>query len=351
MTVPKPARLVISFTALAASASLLCFAEPVTAGDSSGQETLEAAQALLEGHYADVARRMGDGETAALMNRIDDDLNGYSGDVPSNLTKSEWTQRLDQLAGLDSSLVSQMVSGKPDPLNGASGLVERVFTSKFDGTLQPFALYVPVSAGKDPTLVILLHGNPQTESEVLVAPYFRTLADLTGTIVAAPLARGIAGYPPPADQDVYQVADEVRAAYHVAAHRTYLVGYSNGGFSVFKVGPEHPEVWTAVMCVAGAIVDSEAGQVRSAWHNTRIYVVNGADDDQIPPALGQQTAVWLSGVGIPTGFYQEPKGTHYLYTLMPTLTSAWRDMMAGSISPAAASAAGHTPDSLDLGSS
>lgn len=343
--------LIVPVIAFTIAASTLGSVRAATHGMAIGQTQLYAARANLEAHYAAVAGRMGDSETANLVERIDEDIDGYSQDPPSYLSEPDWIARLDALAALDASLVSQVVSGKPEPIAGAHGLVERVFTSTFDGTLQPFALYVPTSVGSDPTLVILLHGNPQTESEVLVTPYFRSLADSTGTIVAAPLARGVAGYAPPADKDVYQVASEVGAAFHIAKNRTYLVGYSNGGFSVFKVGPLHPDVWTAVMCVAGAIVDSEAGMVKSGWHNTRIYVVNGTDDEEIPPSLGLETAQWLSGVGIPTGFYQQPKGTHYLNTLMPALTSAWHDMMTGTISPGAADAAGNSPDRLDLGQS
>ena len=333
-------------------AATAAFRYPAFADEPIGQSQLETARMSLATHYADVAKRAGGEQAAALTERIDSDIGGFlSGDVPSNLTKTAWTARLNALAALDSSLVAQLVSGAPDPIAGAHGLVERLFKSKVDGTLEPFALYVPNSAGSEPTLVILLHGNPQTEAEVLVGPYFQSLADLTGTIVAAPLARGVPGYPPPAGDDVYQVADEVRTAYNVAPHRTFLVGYSNGGFAVFRIGPTRPDAWSGVMCIAGAVDNSEAAQVKSAFYKTRIYVVNGAHDENIPPQLGKQTAQWLAGVGVPTGFYQEPTGTHFLFTLMPTLTSAWRDMIHGSISPDAAAAAGHTPDSLDLGPS
>jgi len=315
---------------------------PAHESEPAGQTKLEATRALLVSRYADVMKHMGGAEAADLQMRIDDDLAAYlSGSVPEGFTKSDWIIRLDGLADLDSSLVAQVAAGKPEPLASVHGLVERTFVSHLDGTLQPLALYVPPALGKDPTLVILLHGNPQTEAEILSGPYFRTLADMTGTIVGAPLARGVPGYPPPANVDIYDAADYLRAAYHVGPHRTYLVGYSNGGFAVFKVGPIHPDVWNAIMCIAGAVVDSEAASVRSGFATKRVYVVNGAKDENIPPQLGEQTAHWLAGVGIQTGLYQAPAGTHYISTLMPTLKVAWRDMMAGSIGPVAGQAAGY----------
>jgi poly(3-hydroxybutyrate) depolymerase len=243
---------------------------------------------------------------------------------------------------LDSSIVFQVIAGRSDAIEGSRGLVERLIVARSDNTLEPFALYVPNSLRLNPSLVVLLHGRPQTESEILSAPYFRALADSTGTIIAAPYGRGIYDFAPPADAEVYQIEQQVASAFNVDSHHVYLVGYSMGGFSVFKIGPEHQQVWSAIMCIAGSVLNSEAATVQAGFQNTRIYVVNGARDQSIPPRYGELTAGWLAGVGIPTGFYQQPKGTHYLSTLMPVLSRAWHDMLSGSISPEARPAAGKT---------
>jgi len=229
------------------------------------------------------------------------------------------------------SIVTQVQSGSITPLGGVHGLDERLVASRADGRLQPVALYVPDSAGPHPSLVVLLHGRPQTETEILVPPYFRKLADATGTIVIAPYGRGNYDFAQPAADDVYQITDAAIAAYDVDQRHVYLAGYSMGGFSVFKVGPLHPSRWSAIMCVSGAILNSETDTVRVQLSQTPFYMVTGRQDTEIPSRYGELTAAFLAGVGIATEFDEEPAGTHYLATLMPSLTTAWNDMLSGAI--------------------
>lgn len=297
-----------------------------------GLSELSAARGELVTDYVTIVKSMGLEQTADLEQRLDNDLGAFlSGETPNTFTKADWAARLSGVASLDSSIVFQAASGKSLPVAGSKGLVERLILARSDRTLEPFALYVPTMLPAHPALVVLLHGRPQTDSELLSEPYFRTLADATETIIAAPYGRDIYDFAPPADDEVYQVTETVMSAYAVDPRRTYLVGYSMGGFSVFKVGPEHPAQWSAVMCVAGSVLNSDAESVRSGFAHTRMYVVNGAKDENIPPQYGELTAQWLAGIGIPTGFYQQPNGTHYLMTLMPVLTKAWHEMLAGTI--------------------
>jgi predicted esterase len=111
----------------------------------------------------------------------------------------------------------------------------------------------------------------------------------------------------------------------------YLVGYSMGGFSVFKVGPLHGERWKGVMSIAGAVLNSETNDVVRSFARLNVYVVNGGDDASIPPKYGAQTADFLAHAGISVGFYQEPHGTHALRTLNRVLAQAWSDMLAGKV--------------------
>jgi len=302
----------------------------------AGLARLQAAHSRLAEHYDEFVRLMGKQSAADLMQRLDDDIGDMMTDeTPDSFTTAEWQTRLNGLAMLDSSIVEQIVSGKHEPIAGSKGLVERLIVTRSDHTLQPFAPYVPATLPAHPSLVVLLHGNPQTETEILSGPYFQRLADETQTIVVAPYGRGIYDFAAPADDEVYQVTAAVVSALEVDPQRVYLAGYSMGGFTVFKIGPEHAAQWAAVMCIAGSVLNSGAAAVKSAFAHTRMYVVNGARDESIPPRYGELTAQWLAGVGIPTGFYQEPQGTHYLTTLMPVLSRAWHEMLAGYIGPEA----------------
>ena len=317
---------------LALTVSSATPAAAASAPAASREPSQIAADALirLQSHLGVADKAMGEDQAEALGSRLADDLDAFNDPtIIQGYTKAAYEERLRSVATLDASIVDQVLSGTPLPLAGVRGLAERLLKSTVDGTWQPVAIYVPSQLKPDPTLVVLLHGQPQTETNLLGAPYFQTLADSTNSIVAAPWGRGHYDFFGVASDDVYQTADDVAAAYGIDRHRIYLAGYSMGGFSVFKIGPTHGDEWHAVLCIAGSVLNSEAASVLKAWKNTPIYVVNGKLDQSIPPMYGEMTAIWLAGSGIPTGFYQEPKGTHFIPTLMPSLTQAWRDMIAG----------------------
>lgn len=303
---------------------------PVPPAAKSPSQIVADALIKLQAHLDVANRAMGEDQAEALGSRLADDMEAFDDPtMPQGYTQATYQDRLRNGAMLDASIVDQVLSGKYEPIGGVSGLAERLIKSTTDGTWQPFALYVPRSLKPDPTLVVLLHGQPQTETNLLAPPYFQTLADSTNSIVAAPWGRGNYDFYGVASDDVYQTADAVAKAYGIDPHRVYLAGYSMGGFSVFKIGPTHGAVWHAVLCISGSILNSETSSVFKVWRNTPIYVVNGKLDESIPPQYGEMTADWLAGVGIPTGFYQEPKGTHFVPTLMPSLKQAWQDMIAG----------------------
>jgi S-formylglutathione hydrolase FrmB len=275
---------------------------------------------------------MGSDQAVALQERLNTDLGWMPGADPApGYTVAEWNERVAHEADLDASIVTQVLSPTSPPLADEHGLVERTTVSRVDGLLTTYALYVPANVGPNPPLVVLLHGNPQTETNILGARFFRDLADQNGAIVVAPYGRGIYNFAPPGGDDVYQITDEVSAAFHVASNRVYLVGYSMGGFSVFKIGPKHPERWIAVMAIAGAAYGSEIDSIRDAFLHKPVYVVTGTADESIPTAYPQNTAVYLSRAGVATGLYIQPSGTHYIPTIMPMITQAWQDMMAGKI--------------------
>ena len=303
---------------------------PCAAADASVAQ-VAAARVLMQHNFAQISHAMGASGAADLDDRLSNDqLLLASPDLrPSGYLASDWAERLHNVASLDTSIVRQVLAGKSDPLAGVHGLAERLIVSRTDGTLQPFAIYVPPNVSGNASLVVLLHGRPQTETDILSAPSFRRLADATGTIIVAPWGRGIYDFAQPAADEVYQILDAVTSAYPIGAHHVFLVGYSMGGFSVFSVGPLHGSRWAGIMCISGAILNSETRSVFMAFRDTPFYVVNGARDDSIPPQYGEMTAIWLAGAGIPTEFDQEPSGTHFVPTLMKSLTQAWGDMIAG----------------------
>jgi pimeloyl-ACP methyl ester carboxylesterase len=312
--------------------ALLGATPPPPAQTQSPEAEVRAALSLLAAHYETVAAKMGSDQALNLQERLYTDLGWMPDDTPApGYSAAEWQNRVALEAQLDASIVSQAAAGRSAPVTATPGLTEHLVLSRVDGMLAPYALYVPANYAADPRLVVLLHGNPQTESALLGSRYFRDLADSTGTIIVAPYGRGIYDFAPPGGDEVYQVTDEITNAFHIPSDRVYLAGYSMGGFSVFKIGRLHPDRWRSVLDVAGAALGSEIDQVRMAFQHKQLFVVTGTADESIPTSYPQNTAFYLSGVGIATGLYIQRGGTHYIPTLWPMLQEAWHDMIAGRI--------------------
>ena len=305
---------------------------PARAGMAAPANPPNAAADALERYEAARARdeaELGVEEAAALHRRLFDDLELQAAPPPDGYTAADWADTVANEVSLDVQAVDQVVAGVPAPLRATPGLHEVLVPSRVDKHWQFVAIYVPPSLkpGIAP-LAIALHGNPETESHLLGMPYLRRLADRTGTIVVAPFGRGIYDFEEPAATDVYDLLRAVQDALPIDRGRTYLVGYSMGGFSVFKIGPRGGYRWAAAMCISGAILNSGVRAVSIAWQTLPVYVVTGAHDESIPTKYGEQTAAYLASVGLPVSFYEEAQGTHFMRTLMPSLQRAWDDMHA-----------------------
>jgi S-formylglutathione hydrolase FrmB len=64
-------------------------------------------------------------------------------------------------------------------------------------------------------------------------------------------------------------------------------------------------------------------------HNLRFYVVTGDRDPIVAPWNSITTATVLRNAGMAISFYEQPDGTHSLYSLRTTIARAWNDMLRG----------------------
>lgn len=321
---------------IAAVLGLVALTGVAPAGGTSLHARLLAANRLFLNHYDQIERSGGHNLAVDLAGRFNMDMAALEvKTLPAGYAMADYQARLNETITLDATLIRELLAGSEQSYAGKSGLFEGVIRAQADGTLQPYAVYIPPSYyhTSSPSIVVILHGQPQTESEILSSIYFRNLADASGSVLVAPYGRGLYDFPPPADEEVYQTLDHVNSIVHAASRRIYLAGYSMGGFSVYKVGPLHASRWAALMSIAGAILNSESQRVAFLFRNTPFYVVTGKQDQVIPSVYGEMSASFLDSAGIPTGFYEEPAGEHWLGTLLPSLTRAWTDMMAGTVHP------------------
>jgi len=154
------------------------------------------------------------------------------------------------------------------------------FFSSVDESNQPYAIYIPENfdESKAYPLVVFLHGAfsnhrlglrrafgegnkqgpdfgtpgfvpPQTDLEV--TRFYPELKPVD-YIVAAPYARGTAGYQGIPEQDIFDMLADIKSKFSIDEDRMYLTGLSMGGGGTLWVGLTRPDLWAAIAPVCPA---------------------------------------------------------------------------------------------------
>lgn len=315
--------------AAAATVTAIALIAPATPQDQKQtiRTGLQGARMQLVDHFDDVQARSG--SAGAVLARLDADL-GQLSEMDASAPPDDWDAAVLR-ARLDEGLVTQLVSGAYLNLRDVRGAESVVFAASADGTVQPLAVYVPqpYDARKSVPLIVMLHGQDQTESQLLATPWLRTLADQTHVILAAPWARGDRGFDNLTSSDVYDALHALEAALNVDRRRVFLTGFSTGGFGVFLVGPLHPERWTALLSVAGSLTNDDMQSVARGMRGKQVFLVAGGDDARVKAEYVRAAAAWLTSNGVESRYYEQPRGVHSLQSLQPAVEHAWRDMLSG----------------------
>jgi dipeptidyl aminopeptidase/acylaminoacyl peptidase len=322
-------------------------AASVCAGRANGlsadlPSALQSALTRYMRSIVPLSHKTGEEQAYDYANRLNDDLAALAAPVPNGYTASEYQTMCQQTARADLDLVNQLLDARVRPIRSLPGMQSVFVTSSADATLQPVAFYVPLRAHSPMPMVVLLHGRPQTETQLLANPMLQRLAESTGSLLVAPYGRGYYDYRGVALHDVDDAIDAALKTFSVDPRRRYLGGYSMGGFSVFEVAPRRHDFWSAVLCVSGALLGHDAAAVTGFMARTPFYFVTGTDDQSIPTQYTVESATYLQRASIPVSLYSQPKGEHRLVTLAPALERAWRDMHDGTIRAYTASA-GESP--------
>jgi predicted esterase len=240
--------------------------------------------------------------------------------------------QIARLAQLDASLIDQLATQNYAPMANARGLAAVVLPN-IGATKRayPAAVYVPGSyaPNKPAPLIIYLHGKGESEADVAASPLIETLADGAGALIVAPYAGGDDMLTDANVGELYQVLAATESAFAVDKRRVYLVGHSLGGFAAFKALANHPESWTAILVIEGAVAQSDSDAVAGRVRNKPIYLVAGSNDESVKATYMRQLAEWLRRNGALVTYYEQPDGTHSLASVAPFVSKAWRDMLAG----------------------
>jgi len=197
------------------------------------------------------------------------------------------------------------VAAGDDPYRGATGMIVKAYRADWDGTLQPYALYVPrdYKPGRPGgwPLVVALHGafsdhrhnlrrvfgldNRPRETDAEASRNELPLPDVPALVVS-PFGRGeLMGYDGLGGDDVMRVIADVRRAYDVDPNRMSLTGLSMGGDGTWQIGLRHPELFAALAPVC-AVADYRR-MVKPA--DVGLYDLD-ALDRQSAPALAANAA-------------------------------------------------------------
>lgn len=241
-------------------------------------------------------------------------------------------QIVEAQAQLDLSLAQQLLNDTFVPMQSIRGAGETFVRSSKDGTMQPVAVYVPphYTPSESVPLVVFLHGRLQPESQLVAPLFMQQIAEQNDTIVVAPNGRGLYDFAG-SESDVYDAYDAALKSFATTPRRRYLVGFSMGAVSVFKIALMHSDDWSALMSIAGALPNNEEYSVVESLHNARFYVVTGGRDEIVSPSNSIATATSLRNAGLAISYYKLPEGTHSLYSLRSVVAQAWSDMIHGAI--------------------
>lgn len=131
-----------------------------------------------------------------------------------------------------------------------TGYILSAFRSPRDGTFQPFSIYLPekFDPGRSYDLLVGLHGSGVSEVGFLRWTA-RTYAD-RGFIILGPRGRDLsAWWLGETEIDVANLVALTKRLFNV--DKTLVVGFSMGGYGVWRMSFLHPELFDAAICVSG----------------------------------------------------------------------------------------------------
>ncbi|AMV37901.1 prolyl oligopeptidase family serine peptidase [Planctomyces sp. SH-PL62] len=144
------------------------------------------------------------------------------------------------------------------PWNSAAGLVVRGYTSKIDGSIQPYGLVVPRSYRADSPhrfrLDVWCHGRGETLSEL---NFLRQRTTSIGEFAPAdafvlhPYGRFCNANKFAGEVDLFEALEDVKAHYPIDDDRLVMRGFSMGGAAAWQFATHFPSVWAAAAPGAG----------------------------------------------------------------------------------------------------
>lgn len=219
-------------------------------------------------------------------------------------------------------LISTSISAQKLP----SGPQVLSFHSDADDTEQPYALYLPKNFDETKAypFVMMLHGagsnhrlalkrvfgktNTPGQTDVEASRYFEEWEDVD-YIVAAPYARGTAGYQGIPENDIMQVLEDVKSRFKIDENRMFLTGLSMGGGGTLWIGLTRPDIWAAIAPVCPAPPQGTEALIGNAL-NFPVHFFHGDADPAVSVEVSRNWVKNMKDLGIHVEYDEYPGVLH-----------------------------------------
>lgn len=205
------------------------------------------------------------------------------------------------VAALMTISVPSATASQPEP-----GRHPMTFVASWDGTEQPYYLFVPSRPQPSLPLAIVLHGKGANWKSWFEATTVCEWAEKEGIAVLSPHGRGDWFYTGPGESDTLDAIREVKELLPIDPDRVYLLGHSMGGWGAWHLGLSHPNIFAAIVPMA---TWPPLPRIAAARHLAP-FLVHGADDDIIPPIGSRVAAQHLETLGILHKYHEVPDRGH-----------------------------------------
>lgn len=277
-------------------------------------------------------------ELSALRNdllNLEEDINClHPSSVHTALARLEWLEiDLDKCSWQEPDLsvfnetqqIRDALQRRENPIADKTGLSRRGFRSQVDGKLQAYSQYLPkgFTLGQKWPLLMFLHGSGVDEQGLAANPELHKLADRLGLILLFPRARTASGFYLGADErDVMQNLAVIKKRLPLDWDKTFIGGFSMGGFGAWRIGLRHPGHFAGIAVVSGIPCLPCAGVDYSANDDFNpldfadnakrlaLFVAHGAKDSAVSIEPVREITGKLKELGVELTFKEYPCGEH-----------------------------------------
>lgn len=249
--------------------------------------------------------------------------------------------------------VDKLLAGGATPVTAPSGYYVRLFESRQDlgegmgasfpqyrGKWQPYAVWVPegYTPGTPTPLFLSLHSlsvhhnqyRGGSSPSASYATYYEQIDDGIGAVVVTPLGRGPDGwYEDQGLVDALEVWADALENYTIDPERTFVGGYSMGGYGTYRLATLMPDTFAAAVSIVGppangiwaypapptggeANPDNTRPQLENTLH-VPFWITQGVADELVPVAGVRHQAQRFAELEHEYRFAVHPAADHLIF--------------------------------------